>query len=71
MELTPYQKNIWNRYVAMKDTAICNLGGYIYSASMTNYRIWQDTLNQVLKKCSAQRLYMTENGRQYVEMYKE
>lgn len=69
LELTPYQKNVWNRYVAMKNTAICNIGGYIYSDSMTDYHIWKKTMQTVLEKSSALRLYITSDGHQYEAEY--
>lgn len=69
LELTPYQKNIWNRYVAMKGTAICNVGGYIYSDTMTDYELWQKVIQQLVKKSSDLRLCMTADGYQYETEY--
>lgn len=69
LELTPYQKNIWNRYVVMKDTAVCNVGGYIYSDIMTDYAVWEKVMQQVLKKSPVLRLRMTADGYQYETKY--
>lgn len=69
VELTPYQKNIWNMHTVMKDTAVCNLGGYIYSTSMTDYEIWQKVMCSVIRKCSVLRLRFTPDGHQYNTEY--